>query len=261
MKEFFNDVEIVKIPKSKSVVIFQCDEKFFNDYGIYNLASCERNNLDVHIHFINADKDFLDKINDFDVDINFSYSVEKIKTDINFYKLKSYYFCSRYFITDYLFDNTLIESAFVTDADIIFNEYIDIPEEKKLGILYYPQHDNLWKQTGANISYIHKEKQSFLKKVIEIYKQRLEETDFNSINDSMDKFERANLYALDQVCMSLALKQGFIDSQFLNLATINNFISKTKNTKIWSLTGGGQKANPGLKNILDNLLPTKYLHD
>lgn len=261
MQEFFNNVEVVKSPKSKSVVIFQCDQKFFNDYGIYNLASCEKNHLDVHIHFINANKDFLNRIDNIDIDVNLSYSIETIDTNVNFYKLKSYYFCSRYFITDYLFDKDLIESAFVTDADIIFNEHIDIPEEKKLGILYYPQYNNLWKQTGANISYVHKEKQSFLKKVIEIYEQKLQDTDFHKINDNMDKFERANLYALDQVCMSIALQKGFIDSQFLNLTSLDNFISKNKNTKIWSLTGGGQKANPNLKSILDDMLPTKYKHD
>ena len=261
MQDFFNNIKIVKSPKSKSVVIFQCDESFFNNYGIYNLASCEKNNLDVHIHFINVDEDFLNRINSVDIDINLSYSTETIDTNINFYKLKSYYFCSRYFITNYLFDNKMIESAFITDADIIFIERIEIPKEKKLGILYYPDQTNLWKQTGANISYIHKEKQSFLKTVIELYNQRLESTDFNTINDDMDKFERANLYALDQVCMSLALQNNFIDSQFLNLTTIDNFIGKNKNTKIWSLTGGRQKSNPDLKKILDDTLPTKYKHD
>ena len=261
MQEFFNNVKIIKKPKSKSVVIFQCDEDFFNNYGIYNLASCEKNNLDVHIHFINPKEEFLDRIDKFNTCINFSYSVEEINTNINFYKLKSYYFCSRYFITDHLFNNNLIEDAFITDADIIFNDCISIPKETKLGILYYPHHNNLWKQTGANISYVHKEKHSFLKTVIEIYKQKLDNTDFDIISENMDKFERANLYALDQVCMSLALQQGFIDSKFLNLASLDKFIGKNKNTKIWSLTGGGQKGNPNLKKMLDAILLTKYKYD
>ena len=261
MQEFFKNYEIIKVPSSNNPVVFQCDENFFNNYGIHNLASCEKNNMDVHIHFINPSDKFLKKIDNLDLKIKFSYSKESIDTDINFFKLKSYYFCSRYYITNHLFDQDLIQGAFITDADIIFNEHIVIPKDKELGILYYPSQDNLWKQTGANISYVSKRKRSFLEIVIKIYEQRLQNTDFDRITSEMPKMERANLYALDQVCMSLALQENFIDETFINLATIDNFISKNKNTKIWSLTGGGQKANPNLKGMLDDILPTKYKHD
>jgi len=110
MQEFFNDIEIIKNPISKTAVVFQCDEKFFNEYGIYNLLSCEQNDLDAHIHFINPSQSFLDKISNLQTDINLSYSIEHINTDINHYKLKSYYFCSRYFIL----------------ADSAFNDILDV---------------------------------------------------------------------------------------------------------------------------------------
>ena len=249
---FFNNCQLIKSPVSNTPVVFQCDETFFNNYGIYNLISCEKNNIDVHIHFINPTQTFLDKINKLDTNIHLSYSKEYIDTDINFYELKSYYFCSRYYIANYLFDHDLIQAAFITDADIIFNEQIKIPQDKKLGILYYPMHDNLWKKTGANISYVHKDKKSFLESVIKIYEQRIKETDFDSINDSMDKFQKAEMYALDQVCMSIALKD-FLDDQFINLTNISNLISKNNTTKIWSLTGAGQKSNPAVHKALDDM--------
>jgi len=249
MQEFFNNVSIIKKPVSKNVVVFQCDEEFFNNYGIYNLLSCEENNLDSHIHFINPSQSFLIKIDNIKTNINLSYSTEYINTNINFYKLKSYYFCSRYFITNYLFEHKLIESAFITDADIIFNKTVIMPDHIKLGILYYPKHNNLWKQTGANITYIHNDKKLFLERIIEIYNNKINHTNFELINDTMNKFEKANLYALDQVCMSIIIK-NFIDDEFLNLASIKSFIGKNKSNDIWSLTGGGQKSNPAIKEML-----------
>jgi len=260
MIKFFDEVKILKTPRSKKVVIFQCDENFFNSYGFYNLVSCEKHNLNVHIHFINPSKLFLNKIKNLNLDIQLSYSQEFINTDINFYKLKSYYFCSRYYITNYLFEKELIEEAFITDADIIFNEQIEIPSNFKLGILYFPKHNNLWKQTGANFSYIHKNKKSFLETVIKIYEDKLITTKFENITDNMNKVEKANLYGLDQVCMSLALKENFIDNEFINLTIIDKFIGKSLDFKIWSLTGGG-KSNSNLKFLLDRTLPDKYKHD
>ena len=252
-QEFFSNSQIVRPPAFNTPVVFQCDENFFNNYGIYNLISCEKNNIDVHIHFINPTQIFLDKINRLNTNIHLSYSKEYIDTDINFYKLKSYYFCSRYYITNYLFECNLIQSAFITDADVIFNEQIKIPADKKLGILYYPAHDNLWKQTGANISYVSKERKHFLERVISIYEQRLQDTDFDAITTEMSKVERSNLYALDQVCMSLALEEKFIDQHFINLTSIPNLISKNNTNKIWSLTGAGQKSNPGVHKVLDDM--------
>jgi hypothetical protein len=258
MQQFFNNYQIIKPPTSSSPVVFQCDENFFNRYGIYNLISCEKNNMDVHIHFINPTHLFLDKINGLDTKINLSYSKEFIDTDINFYKLKSYYFCSRYFITNYLFELNLIQEAFITDADIIFNENIKIPQGKNLGILYYPTQDSLWKKTGANISYVSRERKLFLETVIKIYKQRLQDTDFDSITMDMPKLERANLYALDQVCMSLALQENFIDDHFVNLTSIPNLISKNNTTKIWSLTGAGQKSNPKVHAVLNDMFDSYF---
>ena len=65
----------------------------------------------------------------------------------------------------------------------------------------------------------------------------------------MDKFERANLYALDQVCMSMVIEE-FMDDKFLNISSIKNLIGKNTTNTIWSLTGGGQKGNPEIKELL-----------
>jgi hypothetical protein len=246
---FFRNTKLIKSPTSREKVIFQCDQKFFEDYAFYNLLSCNNVGHDVHIHFINVDDAFLKKVTALNLNIDLSISTEDVDTNINYYKLKSYYFTSRYFITDYLFENALIDIAYITDADIIFNERINIPFSK-LGVLYYPRYENnLWKQSGANFLYITKDKHSFLKKIIDEYNKKLLTTDFEMINESIPKYERSNLYALDQVCISLALKtEDLTSTDFINLCQIENFLSnKTMTCKIWSLTA---KKNETTKQIL-----------
>lgn len=249
MHEFFKNIQIIKKPISKNVVVFQCDQNYFENYGFYNLLSCDDVGHDVHIHFINVDNVFIEKVLNTPLNINLSISIESLDTNINFYKLKSYYFTSRYFITDYLFKNDLIDSAYIVDADIIFNEHISILEYD-LGVLYYPQYkDNLWKQTGANFLYVNKNKKDFIENLINEYKERLLTNNFESIHDSMPKYERANLYALDQVCMSTLMKEEIINSnKFLNLNQIDRFIgNKDMTCKIWSLTA---RKNSDTKKIL-----------
>ena len=253
---FFQNIELIKYPNSKERVVFQCNEFYFKHYGFYNLLSCDQLNQDVHIHFINVSNNFLQKILDLKLSIDLSISLEILNTDINFYKLKSYYFTSRYFIADYLFDKNLLDKAYITDADIIFNEKISI-QNSKLGVLYYPNFENnLWKQTGANFLFVSKDRKDFLKKIITEYNSRLPQIDFDSIHEKMPKYERSNMYALDQVCMSIAMQSENTESpDFLNLNEIEKFLgNKDMTCKIWSLTA--KKNDATAKILLDRFKKT-----
>jgi hypothetical protein len=246
--KYFQQLKMIVPPKSRNKVIFACDGDYFNSYGIYNLLSCNNYNHDVHVHIINPTEKLLNKINELTLSIDLSISIEELDTsNINFYKLKSYYFCSRYFICDYLFNNDLIDTAYITDADVIFNENISFDNTVTLGILYYPKYESLWKQTGANFLYVTKERKSFVNKIVNLYQKYVETNDFETISDSMDKSVRADIYGLDQVCMSEIIKN---ETDFFNLATIENFVSKKQNSQIWSLTGPWKK-NPNIKSILE----------
>ena len=249
---FFQNINFISEPTKKEKVIFQCDEYYFENFAFYNLLSCNNVGHDVHIHFINPSTEFLEKVKKIDLDIELSITSETFSVEnINYYKLKSYYFCSRYFITDFLFSNRLIEKAYITDADIIFNEKISFEEKIQLAVLYYPNYDNLWKQTGANFLYVTQERSDFVKKVVDLYCNKIKEIDFDSIHGDMDKYTRSNMYGLDQVCMSLQMQnENIIDQSFLNLITVDNFLSKKEDTKIWTFTGGNTKSNPELKQIL-----------
>lgn len=244
---FFSNIKIIKEPVSRHKVIFQCDEYYYENYAKYNLISCNETKQDVHIHFINPSNDFLKSVLDLNLGIDLSVSIEYLDTTINMFKLKSYYFVSRYFIADLLFELDFIESAYITDADIIFNEQIILPVDVSLGVLHYPEHNNLWKQTGANILFVKKERQQFLKNLINDYLDRLNNTDFNQINTNMDKITRSNLYGLDQVCMSYVLQY---EKDFYNLRTIPKLLGKFDSFKIWTLTGGNQKSREDIKEKL-----------
>jgi hypothetical protein len=118
---FFQDITFISKPKTKEKVIFQCDENYFVNYGIYNLFSCDNHGHDVHLHLINPSELLIEQIKNLQLSIDLSISTEKLAiTDINFYKLKSYYFCSRYFISNLLFEKNLISKAYIVDEDVIF---------------------------------------------------------------------------------------------------------------------------------------------
>ena len=125
-------------------------------------------------------------------------------------------------IENKLFNNDLIDTAYITDADVIFNENISFDNTVTLGILYYPKYESLWKQTGANFLYVTKERKSFVNKIVNLYQKYVETNNFETISDSMDKSVRADIYGLDQVCMSEIIKN---ETDFFNLATIENFVS------------------------------------
>ena len=247
--KYFQNIEIIIAPKSKNKVVFQCDENYFNKFGIYNLLSCNKHKHDVHLHLINPSELLLDNIKNLNLTIDLSISKELLELEnINFYKLKSYYFCSRYFIADYLFAHDLIQKAYITDADVIFNENISFDDNVNLGILYYPYRSTPWKQTGANFLYVTDKKKQFVKNIVNLYNEKVETINFNIISEDMDKMIRANMYGLDQVCMSALIKD---ETDFLNVATIDNFVTKQQTAKIWSLTGPWKK-DPNIKTILEN---------
>ena len=59
---FFQDVELISRPNGREKVIFQCDENYFINYGIYNLFSCDNHGHDVHLHLINPSDLLLEQI-------------------------------------------------------------------------------------------------------------------------------------------------------------------------------------------------------
>jgi hypothetical protein len=200
---------------------------------------------------VNPNNNLINNIKNLNLSIDLSISVEFLDLEnINFYKLKSYYFCSRYFISDYLFEKRLIQKAYITDADVIFNEHISFNDDINLGILYFPHHTTPWKQTGANFLYITEKKKQFVKNIVNLYNEKVTTTNFEIISEDMEKIIRANMYGLDQVCMSVVIKD---ETDFLNIATIDNFITKNQTSKIWSLTGHWKK-DPNIKTILENYI-------
>jgi hypothetical protein len=200
---------------------------------------------------INPNNNLINNIKNLNLSIDLSISVESLDLEnINSYKLKSYYFCSRYFISDYLFEKRLIQKAYITDADVIFNEHISFNDDINLGILYFPHHTTPWKQTGANFLYVTEKKKQFVKDIVNLYNEKVTTTNFEIISEDMEKIIRANMYGLDQVCMSAIIKD---EDDFLNIATIDNFITKNQTSKIWSLTGHWKK-NSNIKTILENYI-------
>jgi hypothetical protein len=245
---FFQDVELISRPNGREKVIFQCDENYFINYGIYNLFSCDNHGHDVHLHLINPSDSLLEQIKNLKLSIDLSISKEKLTTtNINFYKLKSYYFCSRYFISNLLFEQNLISKAYIVDADIIFNERINFDNSVELGILYYPQYDTLWKKTGANFLYVTDKRKNFIKNIVNLYNEKIQHIPFETITENMEKLQRANMYGLDQVCMSELITQ---EHDFFNLCNLENFVTKKQDSKIWSLTGPWKK-NPDIKKLLE----------
>ena len=125
----------------KDVVDPNTNDSFINDKSIKSI-SIKDNDLDIKVVLGYPAKSQLNEVKDLiatqiqktlpkiNLNIELSITTENLSIEnINFYKLKSYYFCSRYFITDLLFSENLLEKAYVTDADIIFNEKISFDKK------------------------------------------------------------------------------------------------------------------------------------
>lgn len=245
---------IDSFPASDTISVFSCDENYFLNYGIYNILSCNKILQDVHVNIINPGKESFNKLSNLksNLKINLTFSYEKIDIK-NFFALKSYLFCNRYFISLYIFNHSNVKTIFITDADIIFKKSINFPKDKFLGIIYKPENNTLWKQSGGNLVIIKEKYKNFLKKFISEFDSRFQKTVWKDFSN-FPKLERANIVGLDQICLSVLAKDYKEDKNFINLAN-GNFISKNINDNafLWSLTGNSKK-NKNLSEKIEKFL-------
>jgi hypothetical protein len=147
----FNNVSYIGEPSNKTNVTFSCDDIYFQKFGIDNLNSCIYSGLIPHCHLINPSDNTKQEILKFNSN-NVSFSIEKLNIDqFKKHQLKTYYYCSRFFIARDLFDRFEVESLWICDTDVIFNQKPDVPEDKKIGISYNADQESLWKQTQASL--------------------------------------------------------------------------------------------------------------
>lgn len=246
MKEnnFFKSFNFLHYPAKKEIVLFSCDDLYFKKFGIFNIISCNEVGHDIHFHIINPSKESLELFNNIKskLRIQYSYSTELLETkDLNFYALKSYYYCSRYYVATFLFENTLVEKIHIVDTDAIFNDKIVMKENIDLSLEYNDQYNNLWQKIMAGYVFIEKKKSWFLKEVLFEYEKRYDSTDFAIVSNIENKIEKANFTGLDQVCLSYVfeLYKLNLEDSFYNLLPIKSqFKSKGDNlAKIWMILG------------------------
>lgn len=241
---FFKNIEIIKNPTSEELILFSADDVYFQNFGIYNIFSCDGIDVDVHAHVINPSektKKILRSIQK-SLKINLSYSFETLQTeDLNYYFLKSYYYCARFYIADYLFEKCTSQILHIVDADVIFNQKILWGDKINLALEYDNNKETLWQKILAGYVFIKKEKHSFLKKVLNEYEKRLSSTDFENVDTIKNKIEKANITGLDQVCLSYVFENEkvFNDVNFYNIKADKSLL-KSKNdnvSKIWVIVG------------------------
>lgn len=234
----FSNVVYMSEPVSTTDVVFACDDIYFQTYGIHNILSGIDVSLKPHCHIINpseSSKEIASKID------GASFSFETIEINDK-YKLKTYYYCSRFFIARHLFENFNVNELWITDADILFNKKPVIPENKFLGLSYNTDQVHLWKQTQANLVYTHNSKKEFLSKVIDVYLKKLNSTDFTVLDTLVGKYERGNILGLDQVCMSIVFNEFYQnDPEFINLHSIPNLKSKNRDESAVTILIGKNK--------------------
>lgn len=234
----FNSTVYLKTPNVDTNVAFACDEIYFNKFGINNINSCLTAGLMPHCHVINPSEYTKKKLLDFPISASF----ETIEIQDQ-YKLKTYYYCSRFFVARDLFEKFNIEELWITDADVLFNSKPFVPEFKFLGISYNQDQETLWKQTQASLIYVHRNKQEFVIQVIDRYLEKLNSTDFSMLKYITDKYKRGNILGLDQVCMSLVFNDFYKeDSEFINLHSIPNLKSKSRDSGCVTILVGKNKS-------------------
>lgn len=249
---FLSKISFYKDNDSDFKVIFSCDDIYFKKYGLYNLLSCKKVGHSAHVHLINPTNESFSIIDNLQID-DYSISYEYIDISfLNFYQLKTYYYCSRFFITNFLFDHKNLKKSIITDADVIFNEKVYWPTNVYLGVDYKSNEDQPWRQVAGPVVLVTIECKSFLTDVIEDYKNKVNYTDFSILESIKDKYERGNILGLDQVCMANNLKK-YINSNFLNLKD-TDIKSKDRNSgKIWILTNNNFKKNPNMQKELEEM--------
>lgn len=235
----FKIVNYIQPPILKELVCFSCDNEYFLKYAIYNIQSCLKNHQAVHCHVINPSVESEKIIKNLNSEI-VSFSIEFIDfQNCNLYQIKTYYYCCRFYIAEDLFEKFDISSLWITDADVIFNEKIDPLVDKKLGVFYNPDGFDLWRKTTANLFFVHKDEKKFLSRVIEEYESRYNCIDFDKIDQTMSKHERANLVGLDQVSMSAVIEKFYLnDINFCILDSTSNLKGKHRaGVKVWIPVG------------------------
>jgi hypothetical protein len=251
---FFSNISFYKDSMAEYKVIFSCDSIYFKKFGLYNLMSCDKAGHTVHVHLINPTAEIFSIIDNLKFYINHhSISYEYIDVNsLNFYQLKTYYYCSRFFITNFLFKNNNLKKAIITDADVIFNEYVAWPKNIYLGLEYKPDEKHCWRQVSGPVVLISKESQSFLEDIITDYKERVNFTDFSVLDTITDKYTRGDILGLDQVCMANNLKK-YITSNFLNLYNENIQSKDRYKSKIWIMTNSNAKNKPNIQTELEEM--------
>jgi hypothetical protein len=234
----YNNVEYLNTPEQPTIC-FACDDVYFQKYGQYTLNSCIATDQAAHCHIINPSNNSLEIANKLKNE-SVSFSIESLDTsNLHKYQLLSYYFCSRFFVANDLFKKFSVNSLWITDTDVWFNEKINQPANKKLCVDYKPDANNLWKQTTGNLIFVHRDKQQFLTQVINEYLQRYYSTNFKDILDNLDKITKSNLVGLDQVSMAVVIDKYYKNDQdFSTLSIIPKLKGKHKDgVKIWIPVG------------------------
>ena len=259
---FFKNIKYLEYPTSFESVLFACDDLYFKKFVIYNIFSCDQVGHDVHCHLINPSEESLNLIKNIKkkLKIKCSYSIESFdSSNLNFYALKSYYYCSRYYVAIDIFKNYNVSKLHIVDADMIFNEKIIMENHINLSLEYNKSFDNLWQKIMAGYIFVSKNKIQFLEKVIEEYCCRYNETDFDKVSLIEDKIEKANFTGLDQVCLSFIFEKENIeeDKDFFNLLPVKfEYKSKGDNeAKMWMILGKTKNAiEPYLREKFKNYL-------
>jgi hypothetical protein len=256
--KFFKNINFIKYPLSQELVLFSCDDLYFKKFGIYNVCSCDKVEFDVHCHIINPSSESLELIKKLEkkLKINFSYSIEFLDTlDLNFYALKSYYYCSRFYIAIKLFESHSISKLHIVDTDMIFNEKIIMPNNINLSLEYNNSFDNLWQKIMAGYIFITKSKIQFLKDVLSEYENIYDNINFDEVSLIENKIQKANLTGLDQVCLSYIFEKNNLEknNDFFNLLPVKKeYKSKGDGeAKMWMILGK-------TKNVVEPYLKEKF---
>lgn len=242
---FCNDIEIV-IPNTKTEkLIFACDFLFYKKFARYLLKSCDDANYNVHFHLVGNNDDNKHEILDFlhTLSIDCSFTCESKDDTLLEYPLYTYYYTARYFVTKFLFENTPLQAALLTDADVIVERKFNIPQEATIGAIYSPKKDKLFTQIQGNLFFIKKEKGWFIDKLIDEYYHRFYSTDWAEIQTSHHQ-KYVQLYTgLDQICIASIIQLVNEDPTFINLKSLKLISGVEGHRSFWTLTGKGQKEN------------------
>lgn len=252
----FENITYISNPTDKTSICFSCDDEYFKKYGQYNIKSCIKTNQSAHCHIINPSPESLEIIkSNIKKTISFSIEINDFN-NCNRYQIKTYYYCSRFYLGKHLFNKFNLSHLWITDADVIFHEKVEPIQNTKLSVAYNKNGECLWKKTTGAIIFICYERKNFLDHVIDEYEKRYNNIDLNTLSNIMlnpNKNIKGDLLGLDQVSMAVVIEKYYLnDPDFLNLSTIANLKSKKeKECKIWIPVGKSKDKirNDGFKNI------------